>query len=245
LEEVLINLCKTSPAFSGALVRGVAHHSSSAQGMIKQYQQYHAPTRNFVAGPASDEDSDDAYELAKKKLATNIRRGPQSYATLPPPRGAQSVPRIKSEALPQHDSHDLLRPGPYPRTTPRPTSMRSPLQHILSSSSAANRGPSVPLTQRFASVSKASAPASKKCIQCKEPYKDDNEVCMWHPGSKVREVDGSIVWDCCHDPLSTAGCGFGAHVSAEETNEGTSLQRKRPSPSPASGPSQQKRPRVL
>ncbi|KAI4941023.1 hypothetical protein J4E91_011016 [Alternaria rosae] len=66
VQRVLLELCQMSPAFSGALVRGLASHSASAQGLISQQRmQLHQPK---VKIPDED-DSDELYEATKRKLA--------------------------------------------------------------------------------------------------------------------------------------------------------------------------------
>ncbi|KAF1939624.1 hypothetical protein EJ02DRAFT_456727 [Clathrospora elynae] len=260
LHDVLVNLCLASPALSGALVRGIAPYSTAAQGMVHR----HLP--NFqrpAARPIKDETSaDEAYGLMKKRLVTNanipghnVTQNPSLH--VPNPAGSRAtqtahgpllVPRIKREYKPgpaDSESDDEIRlPGAFPRTSPRASVARQPRQDVPSSSVSANRNPmALPLPQRFTNAEKRLVSVAKTCIQCHETFRGEDEVCMYHAGSKMRDEDGNVVWNCCNEPMDGIGCQFGIHMSEEEANNDTS-QCKQPSAPPTPYGSQQKRLRV-
>jgi hypothetical protein len=257
LEDVLLKLCRASPALSNALVRGLAPHSAAAQSMINNYQK---SLQQPKAAPSGQEDSDDLYERAKKNLLgrpnvpgpsnsrhpQQLQTGSSSHATPPPPRGSQSVPRMKQElrqALTTSDSDDTLRLPIHPRTAPRPQAARTPLKHLSSMSAAANRTPNpVPFAQKLVNT-KTPTPVTKTCIQCGDPFRDENDSCLFHTGKKARGLDGSIEWDCCHEDLDFPGCQPGTHTTMEKPEEELFPQRKRRSTSPAGDSMPQKRPR--
>jgi hypothetical protein len=237
LEEVLLNLCSVSPAFSNALVRGLAPHSSAAQGIISHHQR---TLPKPVANPLKNgDDSYDVYMKMKQRLA--------------PPKaalgGSQSVPRVQQElrrAPVISESDDDLGLPPL-RTASRLPATRTPLKNLSRCSAAANRTP-IPASsaQKLASARKPNVPKTKICVQCHDPYEDEDAVCMYHTGNKVKGQDGLIIWDCCHeDDEFPTGCQVGLHTSEKEPEERFSSQQKRPSASPAPRSVPQKRPRIF
>jgi hypothetical protein len=261
LEQVILELCRASPALSNALVRGLAPHSSAAQAMINQHQKtLQKPKANI----SEHEDSDDVYELTKNRLAARPtvpgpsssrhpslpRKDGSSHLTPPPPRGSQSVPRVKQESQHVHtisDSDEDLRLPSHPRTAPRPPPTRTPLKHLSSSSTAANRTPGpVPFIQKLANSKKLPVPVARTCINCHEPYQDEDGVCLYHAGKLARGNDGMIIWDCCHEESDYPGCQPGIHTTKkqEEEEEEVFSQQKRPSVSPGPSGAPRKRPRV-
>lgn len=75
---------------------------------------------------------------------------------------------------------------------------------------------------------------------------DVNAPCVSHAGRKIRQVDGSIMWDCCGEDDDHPGCNFyGQHVTKEEPDGDGLIQRKRPSVSPGPSRPTQKRPRAF
>jgi hypothetical protein len=234
LEEVLLNLCSVSPAFSNALVRGLAPHSSAAQGIISQHQR--TLPKPVANPPKEEDDSDDVYMQMKQRLAP-----PQAA-----PGGSQSMPHIKQELrrAPSNSSSDDDLGLPPPRTASRLPATRTPLKNLSSSSAAANRTPNpASSTQKLANARKPNVPKTKYCVQCHEPFQDEDAVCLYHTGQKITGQDGLIIWDCCHEDDDFLGCHPGMHVTEKEQEEGFSFHRKQPSASPAPGSVPQKRPR--
>jgi hypothetical protein len=234
LEEVLLNLCSVSPAFSNALVRGLAPHSSAAQGIISQHHR--TLPKPVAKYPKIEDDSDDVYMQMKQRLA------PPNAA----PGGSQSVPRVKQELrrAPTSSGSDDDLGLPPPCTASRLPATRTPLKNLSSSSAVANRTPNpASSAQKLASARKPNVPKTKICVQCHDPYEDEDAVCLYHTGGKIKGQDGLIIWDCCHEEDDFIGCHPGMHITEKEPEEGFSSQRKRPSASPAPGSVPQKRPR--
>ncbi|KAG9191832.1 hypothetical protein G6011_10566 [Alternaria panax] len=74
LQKLLLQLCQVSPAFSGALVRGLAPQSTIAQAMISKH-------RMRSQQPEHDEESDEIYEATKMKLARSVHSTPNHTPT--------------------------------------------------------------------------------------------------------------------------------------------------------------------
>ncbi|KAF1838296.1 hypothetical protein BDW02DRAFT_13421 [Decorospora gaudefroyi] len=248
LQKVLLDLCRVSPAFAGALVRGLALQSTSAQGMINRHRK---PSQKSSIQSSDDEDRDDVYHQSIRKrlapssaisiprghaLPSRVRNNDSSGTTPPPPHGSQSVPRVKREidyTTSFVDSDGELR---YPRTAPRPTADWTSLRHIASPSSGINCIPnSALLAKRLIAARKESLPATKTCNRCNEPWTSKETPCIYHPGNKMKQADGSELWNCCDEPEDDPGCQSGEHVTEEVPSLDTHLHRKRPSASP--GPS--------
>lgn len=265
LQKVLLDLCKISPAFSGALVRGLSPHSVFAQRMMNQHRASTQVSGNYRSnGTDSDGGSyDDQYEeyhenLRKPALPTApptvppLHRSGASSQTqnynLPRPtpqsHGSHSVPRNKTEYQGQSgygSDNNTSSQGAYQQTTPRPVSVRSPFQKPPSSSPSIYRtSTQIPSIQGRSQVSKV--PNSKTCIKCKEPF-TGSAACIYHPGKRIVK-NNSRVWDCCDRYVDDdLGCEFaGEHTTEEDLEEHTLNQQKRPSASPDPEGRRQKRP---
>jgi hypothetical protein len=108
VKDVLKDLCKLSPALSGAVARGLARHSTFAQGLIIHHQQSsRASASRLHAVKKEREESRDARERMKQRLdARRIASGSSLNRIYAPsasssthgvrPAGSQSVPRSSS-----------------------------------------------------------------------------------------------------------------------------------------------------
>ncbi|KAI1514689.1 hypothetical protein L13192_03958 [Pyrenophora tritici-repentis] len=236
LQNVLLDLCKISPAFSGALVRGLTPHSAFARKMTKQHRVSTQVSGNYRVDNDSDSDGlldegqdNDQYEalqiLARPPISASHRTGTplqtQHYnLPLPPPHvhGSHSVPRIKREyngssGYGLHDNGSVQRA--YQPTPPRPTALRSPLQNPSGSSPSVYRTASqVSSVQGPSGIRKMPEPAYETCVKCKEPFVGD-APCMYHPGKDYTRSDGSIGWECCDE--DSPGCKFAkTHTTWED-----------------------------
>ncbi|KAF2824441.1 hypothetical protein CC86DRAFT_384072 [Ophiobolus disseminans] len=141
LRGVLLDLCRLSPALSGALVRGLAPHSTFAHGLVRRHQNQPASS----CRPVKKEESEgqDSYERVKQRLAaqrsvktTSLERlhSPSTIVSARGPRyaGSQSVPRIKREPPPAMDDPDSdldsFIPGAFSPSIQHAKSNRGPLQ---------------------------------------------------------------------------------------------------------------------
>jgi len=253
LQNVLLDLCKISPAFSGALVRGLAPHSVFAQRMMNQHG-----TNTQVPGNYSFNESDsdgvsdnDQYEEEREMLSRLVTpMGPVSHRTGPPLQtrhydlpqptpqyhGSHSVPRIKREqnGPPGYGSDNYPNfQGAYQQTALPPTAIRSsPSIHRTSKQIPSFPGPS--------GVRKAPGPEVKTCIRCNEPF-TGVAACMYHLGKEILQPDATVVWDCCYE--DSLGCQFaGEHTTQENLEEDTSSQQNGQSSSPGPEDRRQKRP---
>jgi hypothetical protein len=260
LQKVLLELCQMSPALSGALVRGLAPHSASAQGMVSQHQMRSQQPRVQIS---DDEDSDDLYEATKKKLVKSVLSTPVrsmlptqfggdgGSRAIPQPHSSQLAPRVKREPRERPGSGsdgDLRLPGAYPRTAPHPTPIRTPIRKPSTHSSIVGQTPRLltRVTPQSMSINKAPVSAVKTCTVCCESFVDVNAPCISHSGQRVRKEDGSTVWSCCEEDIGDPGCVFyGQHVTGEGPEEEAFVQRKRPSVSPGPNRASQKRPRAF
>jgi len=261
LQNVLLDLCKISPAFSGALVRGLAPHSAFAQRMINQHGTNTQMSGNYSFNESdSDQVSDnDQYEEERemvRKLVTPT--GPVSHRTgaplqtrhynLPRPtpqyHGSHSVPRIKREHNGPSEYGSDNNPnfqGAYQQTALRPTTIRSPLQHQHGGSPSIYRtSKQIPSFQGPSGVRSAPRPVVRTCIKCNEPF-TGVAACIYHPGKEIMQPDATVVWDCCYE--DSLGCQFaGEHTTQEDLEEDTSSQQNGPSSSPGPENRRQKRP---
>jgi len=256
VQKLLLELCQMSPAFSGALVRGLAPHSASAQGLISQQRmQSHQPKVKIQ----DEDDSDELYEAAKRNLVKPTVPTP-SHNSLPAqfrdisgsrptsrPHGSEFASRVKREPRERSQSSsdgDMHLPGAYPRST----TLRTPVRKPSGPSSSVNQTPRLLTrdTPRSASINKRPAPLTKTCTVCHEQIVDVNAPCVFHSGERHGPEGGSIKWDCCNEDLDHPGCEFfGQHTTGEELEEDAMAQKKRPSASPGPSRATQKRPRAF
>ncbi|EUC35709.1 hypothetical protein COCCADRAFT_34827 [Bipolaris zeicola 26-R-13] len=222
LQTVLIELCQISPAFSGALVRGLAPHSASARNMINQHRM--------------EIDRNAAYEAMHTTSSSGryTSQGNQTSYTRQHPYGSHSIPRIKREphrpSTPSSDS-ELRRPGPSSQKAARPAAMRPPLHHLTGGSPSPNiTSNAATVTQPADQVQGATPNVTKTCSKCHESFSSDSEPCIYHPGRKVKQEDGTIVWSCCQEDILSVGCDFGGtHTTQNHESADIATERKSPS----------------
>ncbi|RMZ73472.1 hypothetical protein GMOD_00007987 [Pyrenophora seminiperda CCB06] len=159
LQNVLLDLCKISPAFSGALVRGLSPHSAFAQRMINQHRANTHAFGNHGFGnhgfdeSDGDEESDDEEDEQHQRESLRMLltpTAPASHRAEAPlqtrnddlPRPPQSVSRIKREPISQikkennrfncyrYTSPSEQHPqGTFQETFVHPRDIRSPLKN--------------------------------------------------------------------------------------------------------------------
>jgi hypothetical protein len=240
LRKVLLELCKLSPALSGAVARGLAIHSTFAQDIIRQHRQ---TSRASGSRSVRTEESSglDARERLKQRLAarqhptnrSNVNRG-----------GSQSVPRIKHEPqinLDESDSDlDQYIPRDFPVVGPM-TPDRLPLRHA-SKSNTTNNTPKFPFsTQRKAPLhdNRPKKREIKTCTRCQETFEDLDDICFYHSGP-LHKINGVDTCADCDNPWDDLGCVVSTHVAASDANLDPF---KRTQPDRSQSPS--KRPRII
>jgi hypothetical protein len=258
LRAVLLTLCKTSPALSGAVARGLAPYSTFAQGLIKQHhQQNQQGSTSRAVKP--EENAQDTYTRMKQRLtaprstsASSLNRV-QSPANIsstigaahnPRYAGSQSVPRIKREPPPDmgdtDSDNDSFIPGAFPHSSQQATPNRLPLRSTPGPSTAF-RSPR--LNSFHERLARAQGTPSVKikaerqsCTLCHKPIEDETDTCFYHPDSEVN-AEGDLRCTDCKEPLWEMGCMLGMHVSESDA------QLKRSQPIGSQSPS--KRPRII
>ncbi|KAJ6195075.1 LOW QUALITY PROTEIN: hypothetical protein J3E72DRAFT_441340 [Bipolaris maydis] len=210
LQTVLVELCQISPAFSGALVRGLAPYSTSARNMINQH-------RMEIDRNAAYEAMNTTSSFGRYSSQVNQR----SY-TRQHPYSAHSMPRIKREPYrPSTPSSD----SPSSQKAARPTATRTPLHHLVGGSPSPNITSNVAIATQRADEVQGVTPNT--CTKCHELFSGDAEPCIYHPGRKVKQDDGTIVWSCCQEDMLSVGCDFGGtHTTQNHESEDTPTERE-------------------
>jgi hypothetical protein len=253
VKSVLLELCRVSPALSGAVARGLAPHSTFAQRIIRQDQQ---TLRASTSRPVKQEKSyeDDVYERAKRRLAAQTsmtkssqNRG-QSQSTFQGahgarPTGSQSVPRIKRERhfdMADSDSDlDQYIPHEFPLSAQRAKTDRLPLPYTSNSNTVNRTTKPFSLAERLAHVHEGSGTrtATKTCRQCHNLVEDEVGLCSYHPGGPEVTAAGAVICAACNEPWVDEGCMVGMHDTQGDV-ELDPLKRNQPnrSQSPSKKP---------
>ncbi|KAL5433017.1 hypothetical protein PMIN07_011395 [Paraphaeosphaeria minitans] len=214
--ELLLDLCKSSPALSGAVARGLAPHSVWAQNTIKDYQRRTAvpQVKSEVAKPSSSSAANPGRSFEHR-----------SYES---PRTPYSIASVKSKVDNlEADSDDSLSDLEMIFTQP---SRSSKGKAVAGSSSSLHRvahgqtptssmHPSQPaLSVRVKPELKATAPL---CMQCNKMIQPGTN-CLYHLGRPKMSTRGSQkiqLWTCCNKTVSAAGCCNGDHIPLRESND--------------------------
>jgi hypothetical protein len=224
LRSVMIELCKCSPALSGAVVRGLAPHSSFAQSLIRQHAERTIPTSTVkrerfkqervkqereASPPLSDSGSSDLVSISeffgsavKKERGPSpaVSDGSSSDAFSDHMRGKSSSSRMPGSF------HQPLIPHPH-RTAPQ---QRPEAEGSKPSLIRGNRtGSFQPATPR--------KPLMRVCKNCNEQFVEGSERgCFFHPGRKSKTSNSAgqpvVVWTCCDGDQWDAPCASGDHV---------------------------------
>lgn len=259
LRQVVLQLCKTSPALSGAIARGLAPHSAYAQALIRgQPAKSQVPTAQRIKFEHGSH-SQDAFERTEKRpgpsnSAQNSVSRPHTHR--PPVASedrdglrvpsSQTASRVKREyrasSTDSDDSTNIVDfPGiernvlvhePHTRTS-AVASSRNPVTTHLSATRAVHRP-----TQNRALDSK-----SRLCLQCGEMFKEGEINCYYHPDREMPTGTRDVPkYMCCGKSPGEPGCVFGRHTSERA---GTLANSNRILPPPFGGAQQMKRPRFL
>ncbi|KZM28225.1 uncharacterized protein EKO05_0011069 [Ascochyta rabiei] len=258
LRHIVLQLCKTSPALSGALVRGLAPHSAYAQGLIRGQQARSQAQTSHTTKIEHKSSGQDAYKRMKSRLgsgtSTQISASRPHNDRSPAFRenrdglrmpSSQTTPRIKREyqASPT-DSDDSTNIIDFPEAkreneSRNPTADGNSSRHFSTSRHNTER---LAVRQRPAHNHTPDV-KPKLCLQCGEMIKEGETNCYYHPGHELPTgADDIPQHSCCGKFSGEPGCTSGRHVS-ERT--GTTTNSKRPSPSPYGGTQWLKKPRVL
>lgn len=261
LRHIVLQLCKSSPALSGAIARGLAPHSAYAQQLIRgQQARSQAHTQHAIKAdprPAGQ----DAYDRVRRQPGTSssthsstarprIHQSPtlqknQDELRLP---SSQNAPRMKrnnrTSPTGSDDSNNIVDFSEigYNAIKPEPHS-RTPTDHTSRHPSIANIGADRLAVRQRPTQSGASDQKPKLCLQCGELFKEGEVDCYHHTGHEGPTRSGDIPqYTCCRKFVGEPGCTFGRHMSERA---GTLTNSKRPSPSPYDSSPWLKKPRVL
>ncbi|KAF2124929.1 hypothetical protein P153DRAFT_360575 [Dothidotthia symphoricarpi CBS 119687] len=249
LRKILLDLCKISPALSGAVARGLAPHSTFAQATINQHRVRPQPPDTNprikpdpeLVRPFASNSRPRSAVPAIERLSARPSARPSASPSIYP-----SAPRIKFErtASPADDSDAssiiVDFPGSYPRS-PQPSSgNRAPPREGLS-------GPTnLSISRRLASIQGEPEAASKSCMRCHRRLEGNSGNCRWHSGSEVSVGSGRPSFSCCRRPFDSAGCMTGPHVERSDPIQRSPLKRTHPNtPAVTFGSQSLKKPRVL
>ncbi|KAF1913166.1 hypothetical protein BDU57DRAFT_559289 [Ampelomyces quisqualis] len=242
IRSTLKELCKLSPALSGAVARGLATHSTFARDLIKQQQQ--RSRASVGASGISDRQSgqvvhermkqhgEDARKRMKQRLATkhmeirmnsNRVHSSSTYSNVPAMQAgeSQSIPKIKCEnppVMPDSDSDlDQYIPsefssGPQVARLTRLPHRNSPKRNAASTSRPLSHAHRPVHTKR----SFSDEMESKTCSQCQMLLEEGEEdgLCFYHAGQRLI-IDGTSICGQCNKPWSSTSCAIGTHVVKE------------------------------
>lgn len=247
LRTVLLNLCKISPALSGAVARGLAPHSSYARNLIRQHNRPQF-TRSHVkterqGSPSTHSDSPDL--LSSPQFTTLVKQ--QRHPSPAPSTGSSSTafsdPVLKASLSPPPQAF----PGSFPKSPERdvgrqPQSdalpfLRPHMGNSTNSSASSSRNVFSNTPSGFQHAQSNQATATKKCTRCEHHFLDGStEDCFYHPGRKQVAVDVAgqrvVIYSCCHRSEWEAPCAIGSHV-APIVSALDSLKRSRPTSEPS------------
>jgi len=271
LRGVVLQLCKSSPALSGAIARGLAPYSPWAQALIRGQQAQSQVHRQSQAQsqpaikPESRSSEQDAYDRMKQRLGSSSG----AHSSSARPAAQTSAPRQSSHRA----SDDGLRVPPSlqkPRTVKRepqasPTdsddstnivdfpaleqeARRQEHRSHTSASSSSRHQSTANLSAGGLAARERSTHHSaldqkpKLCRQCGELFNGTNMNCEFHPERLASARPGDVPqYICCNRFEGEPGCKFGQHQSERA---GTLTNAKRPSLSPYGGSPWDKKPRV-
>jgi hypothetical protein len=234
VKSVLKELCKLSPALSGAVARGLATHSTFARDLVKQHeltrkQQQRSRTSIGTSDKYGRKSEQDARERMKQRLAAKHMAGGASTSCVNSSStsskvrpvnssGSQSIQRMKRENPPvitESDSDlDQYIPREFssgPQTAKR---TKSPHRHSPKLNSAIPSR-SLSHSQRPVHIKRSVSDEmeSKTCTKCEMLLDEDEEdgLCFYHAGEKLI-VDGIPTCGQCQKPWSATSCAIGTHI---------------------------------
>ncbi|KAF2636955.1 hypothetical protein P280DRAFT_145054 [Massarina eburnea CBS 473.64] len=237
LQNVLLDLCKLSPALSGALARGLLPHSTHAQQLVNRS----AVNRSAVNRSAVNRSAVNRAEAPRIKADPGarwkaiqdmsnrgkIKQEPKKSSTSASYQ-ATPITKRETESVSLSDSSDdeILRQDPF--------ESRSASKAWGSSAAGPSRprGTSKflrsPSTETEAESEHLSSPTfarslapQTKCKNCNQPFKEGAfSVCSYHPGRRAMITDDNgdrvDVYTCCNATMGTIGCESGAHEGTKE-----------------------------
>ncbi|KAF2475776.1 uncharacterized protein BDR25DRAFT_300757 [Lindgomyces ingoldianus] len=204
--DVVLYLCKLSPALSGAIARGLAQYPTSAQPTIANHR--HRPANPSNAMPSLD---------------SSYLSGDDSSLPGSPQADVYAEPEYASPALSDASSSSAFstRSSRDSSTRPPLQSLKPPSRSLPHSSHNADlrKSASHPLFKPAAArPSHTQQPTRKVCRQCNNHFNEGVEdICNYHPGQKQDAGDmfgrPMSVWTCCKRQYWEPGCAESSHVA--------------------------------
>jgi hypothetical protein len=236
VRTVLLNLCKLSPALSGAVARGLAPSSTFAQDTIRAYQNG-TTTSSKASG--------------SRQTATHTSRDMKNSYPVTPYQPRTKHAQTKAVSISSDDESTLDDPEYFFKTeehscpsmsggdkagvkSERQSFSALPVRHsqpasietapsIVKAESATAKAQPASLVKKEPTKIK-SEPTERKCMQCRQPFNDEFEPCVYHTGRvKIGTNDygaREAAYDCCGEDVDHPGCQYGVH-EAEDMHEPT------------------------
>jgi hypothetical protein len=216
VRTVLLNLCKLSSALSGAVARGLAPSSTFAQDTIRAYRNG-TTTSSRASG--------------SRQTATHTSRDTKNSHPVTPYQPRIKHAQTKAVSISSDDESTLDDPEYFFKAeehsgpsmsggakagvkSERQSSSALPVRHSQSAS----------IETKSSKVKTEPKSRERKCINCRQPFKDEFEPCVYHTGRvKISTNDygqREATYDCCGEDIDYPGCEHGVH-EAEDMHEPT------------------------
>ncbi|ORY11300.1 hypothetical protein BCR34DRAFT_601406 [Clohesyomyces aquaticus] len=244
IAKVLSDLCKLSPALTGAVARGLAQHSTFAQTLITRYTHRQTGPSTVKPEPALPPSSpdllDDNSSLAgspqiniltdsepedlsvEDNSGTSKSGRPQEKQWRPPLRDIKLHPSPNSNPISQT----------RPLSTPRVGTFNRPLQ--IHQPVARPNAPFQPQSSPSPFVkneqNRPSSQSVKQCTRCQRNFNDKEiDLCIYHPGRKqvASDITGRRItrYTCCKQEIDEPGCETEVGHAAPAVGPISSLKR--------------------
>ncbi|KAJ4359995.1 uncharacterized protein N0V89_000554 [Didymosphaeria variabile] len=205
--DLLLELCKSSPALSGAVARGLAPHSIWAQNTIRDYQRRARLPR--VKSELGNPSSSSAAVPRKSPVKRSYGSPRTPHPKAPVKYGIDSLEPDTDDSL--SDLEVLLE---QPSGSSKAKAVGGPSSSTYGAT--ADQNPTQPaLSVRI----KPEPKASSVCMQCNKQIQPET-TCYFHVGRTKTSTQGTQktqVWTCCNEPLNSIGCCSGDHIPLRET----------------------------
>ncbi|KAF2443173.1 hypothetical protein P171DRAFT_522794 [Karstenula rhodostoma CBS 690.94] len=212
--HLLLDLCKSSPALSGAVARGLAPHSTWAQNTIKDYQRRTGvpQVKAEVGKPSSSSAAIPGRSFGERSHdspSTPHPKAPVKSVDILDPDSDDSLSDLEMIiAQPSRASKDKVVAGPSSSThRAAPDQMPTSSSHVSQPA----------LSVRVKPEPKTTAPLCMQCMKIIQPGSN----CRFHLGGPKTFNQGTQkiqLWSCCKKPVSAAGCCDGVHIPLPESN---------------------------
>lgn len=247
IKNVLLELCKMSPALSGAVARGLAAHSTYAQDLINKHQQLPRPSastsaRTQIAQPSAvthvkteRSSEEDVYRKTKERLASRLAaqasssRSAQtsqgtSTARNPHASGSRSVTSIKRHHPVDLGDSDSDLDTYIPKDFPLIGELKVPTPRLRQTASQMTGVRHISRSTPGSEISSRTVQAKsveltkKNCTRCEEDFDDEEKGGVCiYHQGPKTRVNDSSSCSSCRKPWSEIGCALGSHIAASKS----------------------------